>query len=236
MDFLETAQQRFGSPPADELRAGFDLLESALLDWNTRVNLTAITDPQEVRLRHFLDSLSLLPCLGETRGKRLIDVGTGAGFPGLPLAMARPDLQVTLLEATGKKLAFIDEVARTLKLKNVRTLHARAEEAGQMPGERESYDYVTARAVARLPVLAEYLLPLARVGGLCIAMKGETATQEAQDARRALTTLGGTLRSIEEVELPGVEGRHYLVLIDKVRPTPAEYPRRPGLPNRSPLI
>ena len=235
MDFLETAQQRFGSPPADEMRAGFDLLESTLLEWNTRVNLTAITDPQEVRLRHFLDSLSLLPCLGETSGKHLIDVGTGAGFPGLPLAMARPDLQVTLLEATGKKLAFIDEMARMLKLKNARTLHARAEEAGQMPGERERYEYVTARAVARLPVLAEYLLPLARVGGLCIAMKGETATQEAQDARRALAMLGGSLRSIEEVELPGVEGRHYLVLIDKVRPTPAEYPRRPGLPNRSPL-
>lgn len=235
MDFLETAQQRFGSPAADEMRAGFELLESTLLDWNTRVNLTAITDPQEVRLRHFLDSLSLLPYLGETSGKRLIDVGTGAGFPGLPLAMVRPDLQVTLLEATGKKLAFIDEVAQLLKLKNARTLHARAEEAGQMPGERESYEYVTARAVARLPVLAEYLLPLARVGGLCIAMKGETAIQEAQDARRALATLGGALRGIEEVELPGVEGRHYLVLIDKVRPSPAEYPRRPGLPNRSPL-
>lgn len=213
----------------------FAVYAAQLLDWNTRVNLTAITDPQEVMVRHFLDSLSLASVIGFESGDKLIDVGTGAGFPGLALAIAYPQIQVTLLEATAKKLTFCQHIADTLHLRNVKMLHARAEEAGQMQQHRAQYDVVTARAVARLPILLEYLLPLAKVNGMCIAMKGATAPTEVADSDKALATLGGDVQPLVSIHLPDVEDVHYLVTTIKRKSTPRTYPRKAGTPAREPL-
>jgi 16S rRNA (guanine527-N7)-methyltransferase len=213
----------------------FDTYARELAAWNDHTNLTAITDPAAVRVRHFLDSLSLARVVDLRSGMQVIDVGTGAGFPGLPLAMVYPALQVTLLEATGKKINFLQHIIDTLNLANAVTLKARAEEAGHMRDQRAAYDLVLARAVARLPGLLEYMLPLAKVGGLCIAMKGKTAQEEAERSKRALETLGGKLRAIETVQLPERDEPHYLVVVEKISATPPLYPRKPGIPTRKPL-
>ncbi len=233
-NLIEQAAQ-FGVSLTPEQARQFEMYTRELADWNERVNLTAITEPAAVEVRHFLDSLSLIQVMQPYSGLRLIDVGTGAGFPGVPLKIAFPDIRLTLLEATGKKIAFLDHLIQILGLKDTRTLHARAEEAGHLPAHRAAYDVVVARSVARLPALAEYLLPLARVGGRCIAMKGETAAVEAQDAKRALSILGGHVTTIETVNLPDVADAHHLVVIEKHAPTPAAYPRKPGTPTQKPL-
>lgn len=231
---IEQAAQ-FGITLTSEQVAQFDTYARELADWNQRVNLTAIVEPEAVRVRHFLDSLSIVQIVRPYSGLRLIDVGTGAGFPGLPLKIAFPEIRLTLLEATGKKVAFLDHIIQLLGLRDSRTLHARAEEAGQLHNHRAAYDLVVARSVARMPVLAEYLLPLARVGGKCIAMKGETAAAESEDAKRALSILGGHVTAIETVNLPEVTDVHHLVVMEKHAPTPSAYPRKPGLPTQKPL-
>jgi 16S rRNA (guanine527-N7)-methyltransferase len=219
----------------NQLRA-FQVYHQELADWNTRFNLTAITDHQGVQVRHFLDSLSCLRALGqEAREQSVIDVGSGAGFPGLPLKIVRPALRLTLLEATGKKTKFLRHLVSLLQLKDVDVVHARAEEIGQDPQQRESYDWVLARAVAALPTLVEYLLPLCRLGGRCLAQKGEDAAAEATGAQAAIALLGGRLNRLLPVELPGLAETRHLVLIDKIARTPAKYPRRPGKPAKSPL-
>jgi len=215
--------------------AAFDTYSAELRDWNERVNLTAITDPHEIAIRHFADSLTCLRVLSLRAGLKVIDVGSGAGFPGLPLKIVYPALALTLVEATGKKAAFLEHIVHTLKLDGVTVLNARAEVAGQMPDQRERYDWALARAVAGMGVLAEYLLPLARIGGRCLALKGESAHQEAAEAGHAIRVLGGKLAQITAVELPGVAETHYLVEIEKVSATPPQYPRRAGLPSKKPL-
>ena len=215
--------------------AAFERYRDLLLTWNAHTNLTAITDPFGVTVRHFLDSLLLLRVVNPPDGARLIDVGTGAGFPGLPLAIVKPAIKVTLLEATGKKTAFLAEVVRALGLPNVTILTSRAEDAGQMVDQREHYDLVTARAVAQLSILTEYLLPLCRVGGQCIALKGESAAAEIDAASPAIRLLGGKVARLEKVTLPHVADPHYLIVIDKIAPTPALYPRRTGVPSKKPL-
>ncbi len=212
-----------------------DAFRDELLDWNTRINLTAITEPEAMRVRHFLDSLSLVKAVDLSAVTTIIDVGTGAGLPGMALAIAFPHLKVTLLDSTAKKLKFLDYVIEEMALTNVRTLHARAEQAGHISHHRAHYDLVLARAVARMPALVEYLLPLAKVGGRCVAMKGATAETETKDAAPALKILGGELDRITRVELPGMEDAHYLVTVKKTRPTPKSYPRQAGTPTRDPL-
>lgn len=202
-------------------------------------NLTSIKDPAEVVIKHFADSLSVAPHLDleASRTYHLIDVGTGGGFPGVPLAITYPEqLHMTLLDSTTKKINFLRDLTQTLGLKQVAFADMRTEEAGQHPDHRASYDRVVARAVAWMPVLIEYMLPLCKVGGLCIAMKGASAIREVEEARCALKRMGGKVLSIEEVSLDQVEETHYLVKVAKVRPTPRSYPRRVGLPKKEPIL
>jgi 16S rRNA (guanine527-N7)-methyltransferase len=206
-----------------------------LREWNARMNLTAITDEDEINIRHFLDSLTILKTNALPVGAKVIDVGTGAGFPGIPLAIVQPELRMTLLEATGKKVTFLEHVIAELGLVHTNAVKLRAEEAGQARAHRGIYDGAVARAVARLPILLEYLLPLVRVGGVCIAMKGRTAQTEADDSAHALKTLGGELDRIETFALPGVDEPHHLVIVRKVAYTPTRYPRSAGMPTQKPL-
>ncbi|MCY4464780.1 MAG: 16S rRNA (guanine(527)-N(7))-methyltransferase RsmG [Chloroflexi bacterium] len=234
-EFARQAQSMLSRELSASQLAQFEQLTGLLLDWNTRMNLTGITEPAEIALKHYLDSLTLLNYLAQAGRKRLLDVGTGAGFPGLPLAITLPLLRVTLLDSTAKKVRFIDEVGRALALDNIRTVHARAEDAGRDDAHRGTYDFVTARAVNRMPTLMECTLPLTKRGGMVIAMKGASAHEETRAAAKAISTLGGELAGIDEVRLPGLENPRFLVMVRKVGKTPRRYPRQAGIPSRDPI-
>lgn len=198
-------------------------------------NLTAIRDPAEMRRKHLLDSLTLLPVARLAAGERVFDVGSGAGFPGLVLAVVCPEVRVELIEANARKGGFLQSAADALHLPNVGVRIARAEDLGREAGWRASADCVVARAVAPLPVLLEYVLPLCRVGGRCVALKGPRAPEEVAAAANALNVLGGVSPAPVLLRLPGGGEQRVLVRIDKVRPTPARYPRAAGQPARRPL-
>lgn len=231
------AAEAFGVPLTAAQIAQFERYEQLLQLWNRRLNLTAITEPAEIRIRHFLDSLSCALALRARHqpGDALIDVGTGAGFPGLPIKIAFPDLDVTLVDSVAKKVRFLETVAGELGLTGVTAISARAETLGRDLAYRERFDWVVARSVAELRVLGEYLLPLCRPGGRVIAQKGESAPDEAAGAAGALALLGGEVEELVPVDLPGHDRRHYLVVIVKKMATPAQYPRRPGMPAKRPL-
>jgi 16S rRNA (guanine527-N7)-methyltransferase len=209
--------------------------EHELMSWNQKFNLTAIRDAEGIRTKHFLDSFSCVLAWKANPPSRLIDVGTGAGFPGIPLKILYPSMRLTLVESVGKKAAFCQHIVETLKLDGVEVLNTRAETVGQDPKHREQYDWAVARAVANLNVLNEYLLPLVKVGGTMLAQKGESGPAEAQAAEKAMKLLGGHLRQLVPVTLPGVVDERYLVLVDKIHATPPKYPRKPGHPYKDPL-
>jgi len=206
-----------------------------LIDWNLRFNLTAIVDPREIVIKHFLDSLSAIRAIPPGPLK-LIDVGAGAGLPGLPLKLARLELSLTLLEATRKKCDFLKAVIDDLQLTDVQVINARAEDAGRADEHREVYDVAIARAVGEMPVLLEYLLPLVRIGGRAIAQKSREVLNEVQHAELTLSTLGGRLDDIVAVKVPELNEARYLVVIEKVFATPEKYPRRAGMPSKKPLL
>jgi len=234
--FTQNARQLLGLQLSREQIAAFKLLEEELLEWNDRFNLTAIRDKEGIETKHFLDSLSCLMALDLKAAPRsLIDVGTGAGFPGIPLKLMLPNMRLTLVESIQKKAGFCTHVVEKLGLRQVQILPERAEDVGQDPAHRESYDLATARAVAAMPTLVEYLLPLVRIGGLVIMQKGESAQLEALKSEKVIQRLGGKIRVILPVELPGVADERYLVVLEKVARTSAEFPRRTGLPAKQPL-
>ena len=224
-----------GTPLTPVQVAQFAAYEALLLEWNERIALTAIREPRQLRVRHFLDALSCAAATGPLDGQSLIDIGSGAGFPGLPLKILYPDLRLTLVDSVAKKARFLELVAAELGLREVIVVAERAEVLGHDPAHREHYDWATARAVAELRVLAELLLPLCRVGGRVLAQKGGSAAEELSAAAPAIATLGGGASQLIPVQLPETEATHYLVVIDKAATTDARYPRRPGIPAKRPL-
>ena len=235
IELAQHARSLFGIHLTSSQLRALERYQQELLEWNLSVNLTAIDDPEQVRIKHFLDSLSCLCVMGDLGAGRLVDVGTGAGFPGLPIKILYPSLRLTLIESVGKKADFCRHIVRTLNLEGVQVVRQRAEAAGHMDEHREAYDWSLARAVAVLPVLSEYLLPLTRVGGAMIAMKGESAPAETHAAEHAIRLLGGHVRKLVPITLPGVAEQRFLVVIDKVAATPGGYPRRVGIPAKKPL-
>lgn len=239
-DLLRAYAAEYGIAVSDEACKKFDRYAELLIEWNQKMNLTAITEPHDIVLKHFTDSMTALSVLPEKTNLLLIDVGTGAGFPGIPLAIMREDIQLTLLDSLNKRLIFLKEVCDALGIR-AQLIHSRAEEGGRNPKLREQYDVAIARAVAAMPVLSEYCLPFVKTGGCFIAMKGPDSDAEMQAATRAVQVLGGRVSAVKELILPcqphdGVEplGRR-LFIIDKEKMTPPRFPRQSAKIAKEPL-
>ena len=234
-EILAARAAEAGIPLTAEQIGQFSVYHEMLLDWNTRMNLTALTAPEDVAVKHIIDSLTAYDAALFDGARTLIDVGTGAGLPGIPLAVYVPHLTVTLLDALNKRVRFLTEVTAAMGLPNVRCIHARAEEAARTAEHRAAYDIVVSRAVARLPVLLEYTLPFVRVGGTLLALKGRAYAEEQKEARRAAEVLGGGRITARPVHLPGLDDVRAILTVTKERQTPAIYPRGGGAPARRPL-
>lgn len=232
---VRDVQQLFGVHLTGRQVIALITYERELLGWNQKFNLTAIRDEEGIRTKHFLDSYSCVLAWKANPPERLIDIGTGAGFPGLPLKIIYPSMHLTLVDSVGKKTRFCQHIVERLGLAGTEVIRARAEEVGQMAEHRERYDWAVARAVTHLRVLAEYLLPLVQVGGIMLAQKGESGPLEVHKAEPAMKMMGGRMRQLLAVTLPGVVEERYLVLVDKVAVTPLQYPRKPGIPTKKPL-
>jgi 16S rRNA (guanine527-N7)-methyltransferase len=241
---LREGAQQLGLELNTEQLAAFDLYRAELIDWNQRFNLTSVAEPAAIDTTHFLDSLSIVAALPHINWRpatvwlqsspAAVDVGAGAGFPGLPLKIVWPSLRLTLVESTGKKCRFLEHLVAALGVPDVAVIHSRVEDFGQGAG-RERFDLALARAVATLPTLLEYTLPLLRVGGWLVAQKGRYPTEELTASQMALQTLGGSLHDAIPVETPGLQAERTLVIVAKAGRTPAAYPRRAGTPKKQPL-
>lgn len=227
----------YGFKLSSKQKEQFATYYNKLIEFNKKVNLTRITDKNEVYLKHFFDSITpLLEFSDLFKGeKSLCDVGAGAGFPSLPIKILCPDLSITIVDSLGKRLKFLDELVSDLSLDKVTLVHSRAEDAGQNKNLREKFDLVTGRAVARMSVLSEYCLPLAKVDGYLVALKGPKAQDELADAKNAIEVLGGSVKEVKELMLPDTDDERTLIVVEKVKATPKKYPRQAGTPNRKPL-
>ncbi len=203
-----------------------------LLEWNQKMNLTAITAPEEIINKHFVDSMTIKKYIKDNQ--TIVDVGTGAGFPGIPLAIMQLGNQFTLVDSLNKRITFLEEVKKDINLVNIKNVHSRVEDFAKT--YRESYDIATSRAVASLPVLLEYVLPLVKIGGRCICMKGSVVKEELENAKKSLYILGGKVQKIEEFTLPDTDIKRTIIMIEKVKKTPEKYPRKAGIPAKEPLI
>ncbi|RNF39932.1 16S rRNA (guanine(527)-N(7))-methyltransferase RsmG [Planococcus salinus] len=215
--------------------AQFHTYYKELVEWNEKMNLTAITDQPSVYLKHFYDSITAAFYLDFTQPMKICDVGAGAGFPSIPLKICFPHIEVTIVDSLNKRIQFLNQLSDKLELTGVHFVHSRAEDFGQAPAHRESYDLVTARAVARLSVLAELCVPLVKKGGLFAAMKAASAVDELNDAQKALQKLGAEQHQIHSFQLPIEESERHIQVFRKTKATPSKYPRKPGVPNKSPI-
>lgn len=204
-----------------------------LLEWNEKINLTAITDEKEIILKHFIDSFTINKFINS--GDKMLDIGTGAGFPGLPIKIIRPEVDVFLMDSLNKRINFLNEVIESLQLKNIEAFHSRAEEMAKNNKFREKFDVVTSRAVAKLNILLEYMLPYTKVNGKCLCMKGPNIEEEIKEAEKALKILGGKIEKIEKIILPDSNIERKIIIIRKKSATPLKYPRKAGMPTKEPL-
>ena len=204
-----------------------------LIEWNEKINLTAIIEPKEIILKHFIDSLTIIKYID--KNKKIIDVGTGAGFPGIPIKILREDIEVTLLDSLNKRINFLNEVINELKLENINTIHSRIEEYAKNKKYREKFDIATSRAVANLTTLSEYLLPMVKINGIAICMKGSEIEDELLKSKKSINILGGKISNIDSFMLAKTDNKRKIVLIKKIKETPSKYPRKPGMPSKEPL-
>ncbi|WP_018131410.1 16S rRNA (guanine(527)-N(7))-methyltransferase RsmG [Effusibacillus pohliae] len=228
--------QQTGIEVGEEILARFARYYEMLVDWNERMNLTAITDEAGVYWKHFYDSLTLLTVPQFDRSANLLDVGAGAGFPSVPVAIVSPELRVKVLDSLQKRITFLSELGRELQLADFSAVHGRAEDFGRKPEWRDTFDQVTARAVARLPVLLELCLPFVKVGGYFFVMKGPDGEAEAKESAKALQVLGGELVDVRTFDLEEVEGTRMILVVKKIKATPAAYPRKAGTPAKKPIL
>lgn len=222
--------QKYANLSKEQLEK-FKVYYKSLIEWNEKINLTAITDESEVITKHFADSLSILKYI--KNNSKVIDVGTGAGFPGIPLKIANESLKITLLDSLNKRILFLDEVIKELNLKDINTIHGRAEEVAHDKEHREQYDIAVCRAVAKLNVLAEYMLPYLKVGGTFICMKGPNINEEIDSSMKVIKLLGGKIEKVESFELE--ENQRNIIIIKKEKNSPKNFPRKAGTPSKSPI-
>lgn len=236
IEFLRHVKQKaqeIGYTLQEEQLEQFFTYKELLIEWNKKMNLTAIEQEEDIITKHFIDSLSIASYIPDTT--KIIDIGTGAGFPGIPLKILKKDLSITLLDSLNKRITFLEEVIRNLSLENIQAVHARAEELAHKEEYREQYDIAVSRAVAPMHTLLEYMLPYVKIGGKCICMKGPNLQEESKDLQNCLETLGGKIEKIEELVLPETEIKRNIMLIKKENKTPKKYPRNPGMPSKKPL-
>lgn len=235
MEILREEALKFNINLTDKMLENFSVYTDMLLEYNSFMNLTAITDPYEVKIKHYLDSITLL-CEDKLKsGDSVIDIGAGAGFPSLPNAIVRDDVNFTMLDSLGKRVNFLNDVVSKLNLANAKAVHMRAEDGGRDKSMREKYDVAVARAVADLAVLAEYALPFVKVGGYFLAMKGTAPVDEIDRAKKSIKTLGGQIEKVSEVKIEPLSLNHTIVVIKKNSKTPSQYPRKAGTPSKNPL-
>ena len=211
----------------------FKIYMELLLEWNEKINLTAITNEDDMILKHFIDSLTIKKYMSEN--EKIIDIGTGAGFPGIPLAIMNKNNEITLMDSLNKRIVFLNDVINKLKLTNVKAIHSRAEELARNKTYREKYDIAVSRAVANLSTLVEYMLPFVSVGGKCICMKGPNIEEELKNAKNAIKELGGEIIKIENFKLPESDNERNIVIIKKIKETSSKYPRKSGTPSKEPI-
>lgn len=234
-DILVQAAKEYNLELTEGQVSDFTNYFEMLVEWNEKINLTALTEPGDVAVKHMIDSLSCYDAGVFKHGASVIDVGTGAGFPGLPLKIFRPDLKLTLFDSLNKRILFLQAVAEKLGIHDISFIHSRAEDGGKNKQFREQYDIAVSRAVAKLNVLCEWCLPFVAVGGFFVALKGSRYNQELEEATGALQRLGGEITKIEKVKLPGLDDVRAIIYIKKIKKTPPAYPRRPGTAEKNPL-
>ncbi len=234
-NILDTAADNIGLSFDDKKYEQFIKYKDLLKEWNEKVNLTAIKDDEGIIKKHFIDSIKIFKFQPLKNAKKVIDIGTGGGFPGIPMKIIKPDIDIVLLDSLKKRINVLEDILYKIDIKDVTAMHGRAEEFGVDPQHRQQYDAVVSRAVANLAVLSEFCIPYVKVGGYFLAMKGPAAEEEIKAAKNAISTLGGKLEEVIEVEIEDSDLNHNLVVIKKVKNTPKQYPRKAGSITKNPL-